>query len=190
MKPKKLAELYQTPLLSGGVWARDYQSSQPSRILCESHAFDSQLTLLRIQPRFSRNSARVVLYPGIVVMEMRQYARCTCMAWLATSARIHTYVLACAYALHAVRQHCARPYRIALLVLTLPHSNAEEEQVFSLVTKNKFRPNLKLDGTLSSILTIKLANTAPCQDYEPPKEVLESARKATMAYNRAHSSRT
>ena len=82
--------------------------------------------------------------------------------------------------------------RIALLVLTLPHSNAEEERVFSLVTKSKtkFRLNLKLDGTLSSILTIKLANTAPCQDYEPPKEVLESARKATMAYNRAHSSKT
>ena len=71
------------------------------------------------------------------------------------------------------------------------HSNAEEERVFSLVTKNKtkFRPNLKLDGTLSSILTIKLANTAPCQNYEPPTEVIESARKATMAYNRAHSSK-
>ena len=96
MKPKKLAELYQTPLLSGGVWARDYQSSQPSRILCESHAFDSQLTLLRIQPRFSRNSARVVLYPGIVVMEMRQYARCTCMAWLAISACVRTRMRICA----------------------------------------------------------------------------------------------
>ena len=97
--------------------------------------------------------------------------------------RTRTYVLACAYALRAVRQHRARPYRIALLVLTLPHSNAEEERVFNLVTKN-VRLNLKLDGTLSSILTIKLANTAPCQDYEPPKEVLESA------YNRAHSSKT
>ena len=81
--------------------------------------------------------------------------------------------------------------QITLLVLTLPHSNAEEERVFSLVTKNKtkFRPNLKLDGTLSSKLTIKLANTVPCQSYEPPQEVLESARKATMVYNRAHSSK-
>ena len=81
--------------------------------------------------------------------------------------------------------------RVALLVLTLPHSNAEEERVFSLVTKNKtkFKPNLKLDGTLSSILTIKLANTAPCQNYEPPTEVIQSARNATIAYNRAHSSK-
>lgn len=81
---------------------------------------------------------------------------------------------------------------VALTVLTLPHSNAEEERLFSLVTKNKtkFRPNLKLDGTLSSILTIKLAtNNSPCSKYEPTKEVLDSARKATMEYNHAHSSR-
>ena len=91
----------------------------------------------------------------------------------------HSYVLACAYALRAMRQHRARPYQIALLVLTLPHSNSEEERVFSLVTKNKtkFRPNLKPDGTLSSILTIKLANTAPCQDYEPPKKSLSQPGK-------------
>ena len=78
--------------------------------------------------------------------------------------------------------------KVALLVLTLPHSNAEEERVFSLVTKNKtkFRPNLKLDGTLSSILTIKLANDVPCKQYEPPEELLLSARKATMTYNKAH----
>ena len=39
---------------------------------------------------------------------------------------------------------------VALLVLTLPHSNAAEEQVFSMVMKNKtkFRPSLKKDGTL------------------------------------------
>ena len=40
---------------------------------------------------------------------------------------------------------------VALLVLVIPHSNAEEERVFTLITKNKpsFRPSLKLDGTLS-----------------------------------------
>ena len=84
--------------------------------------------------------------------------------------------------------------RIALLVLTLPHPNTEDERVFSLVAKNKtkFWPNLKLDGTLSSILTIKLlvGNTQPCQSYQPPKAVLESAKKETMDYNRAHSSAT
>ena len=35
---------------------------------------------------------------------------------------------------------------VAKLVLVLPHSNAEEERLFSMVRKNKtaFRPNLKL----------------------------------------------
>ena len=74
--------------------------------------------------------------------------------------------------------------KVAILVLTLPHSNAEEERVFSMVTKNKtkFRPSLKLDGTLSSILTIKLANPQPCILYEPTQAVLDSARKATSSY--------
>ena len=77
--------------------------------------------------------------------------------------------------------------KVAMLVLVLPHSNASEERVFSMVTKNKttFRPNLKLDGTLASILTIKLANPEPCHQYEQ-KVVLETAKKATMEYNRAH----
>ena len=77
---------------------------------------------------------------------------------------------------------------VARIVLILPHSNAEEERVFSMVTKNKtaFRPNLKLDGTLQSILAIKLANPEPCNNYEPPKDVLETAKKATMQYNWAH----
>ena len=81
--------------------------------------------------------------------------------------------------------HCAGTFSIeklaevALLVLTLPHFIAAVEHVFSIVTKNKtkFRPNLKLDGTLSSILTINLASTEPCHKYEPPKEVLETAKK-------------
>ena len=86
----------------------------------------------------------------------------------------------------------ARLAKVALLVLTLPHSNAEEERVFSMITKNKtdFRPNLKLDGTLMSILSVKLANPEPCQKYEPPKAVIETAKKATMEYNRAHSSKS
>ena len=77
---------------------------------------------------------------------------------------------------------------MAKLVLILPHSNASEERIFSMVTKNKttFRSNLKLDGTPSSILTVKLANPEPCHMYEPEKSVLDTAKRATMVYNRAH----
>ena len=43
---------------------------------------------------------------------------------------------------------------VALLVLTQPHSNAAEKRVFRTVMKNKtkFRQNLKIDDTHSSIL--------------------------------------
>lgn len=69
--------------------------------------------------------------------------------------------------------------KIAQLVLVIPHSNADEEQVFSMVTKNKtvFCPNLKLNGTLSSILKVKLANCGSCVTYEPSSLVLESSKK-------------
>lgn len=79
--------------------------------------------------------------------------------------------------------------KVAKLVLVLPHSNAEEERVFSMVTKIKtaFRPSLKLDGTLSSIITVKLANPEPCTQYEPPKDILQAAKKATVNYNKSHS---
>ena len=50
--------------------------------------------------------------------------------------------------------------RVAKLVLTLPHSNADEERGFSFIKMNKtpVRNALKLnETTLSSLLTIKMA---------------------------------
>ncbi len=77
---------------------------------------------------------------------------------------------------------------VAEIVLVLPHSNAQEERVFSMMRKNKtaFRPNLKLDGTLQNIITVKLANPEPCHEYEPEKSVLDAAKKSCSLYNRAH----
>ena len=74
---------------------------------------------------------------------------------------------------------------MAKTILILPHSNAGEERVFSMVRKNKtaFRGSLGVDGTLSSLMTIKLAN---CHQFEPPVEVLTSAKKATREYNLLH----
>ncbi|XP_064422522.1 uncharacterized protein LOC135360046 [Latimeria chalumnae] len=79
--------------------------------------------------------------------------------------------------------------RVARLVLVLPHSNADEERVFSLIRKNRtpFRPNLALDGTSSSIIQVKLANPEPCFKYEPTKEVIKKAKGATWEYNKKHS---
>ena len=66
--------------------------------------------------------------------------------------------------------------KVALLVLTITHSNATKERVFSLMTKNKtvLRPSLKVP------------NPEPCFKYEPPHGVLEMAKKTAMDYyNRA-----
>jgi hypothetical protein len=74
---------------------------------------------------------------------------------------------------------------VAKTVLILPHSNAGEERVFSMIRKNKtaFCGSLAVNGTLSSLMTIKLANF---HQFEPPVEVLTSAKKATRNYNLLH----
>ena len=80
---------------------------------------------------------------------------------------------------------------MAKLVLTIPHSNAQEERLFSMVRKNKtaFRPSLDPKGTLSSILAIKLAAQEPAHSFEPPQDVIAKAKTVTWEYNRAHSSK-
>ena len=78
--------------------------------------------------------------------------------------------------------------KVAKLVLTLPHSNAGEERVFSIIRKNKtsFHPNLSLDTTLPSLLTVKLATHEPCFKTEPAEEVVRRAGKVTWEYNKQH----
>lgn len=73
-------------------------------------------------------------------------------------------------------------------VLVLPHSNAAEERVFSMIRKSKttFRSSLEIEGTLSSIITVKLATD---QNFVPPPDVLSRAKKATMEYNKEHSNK-
>ena len=53
--------------------------------------------------------------------------------------------------------------KVAELVLILPHSNAVEERLFSMVRKNKTysRSSLRLDGTLSNLLAIEVAIPRP-----------------------------
>ena len=81
--------------------------------------------------------------------------------------------------------------KVAVSVLVVPHSNASEERVFSMVRNNKtpFRPSLGLDGTLQSILQVKLGVEEPCEKFDPTKDLLVKAKKATWEYNKAHSSR-
>ena len=78
--------------------------------------------------------------------------------------------------------------QVARLVLVIPHSNAGEERVFSLIRQNKTpgRSSLDANGTLSSMIQIKLANYCPCTKWEPPKDLQKAAKGATKQYNDMH----
>lgn len=68
----------------------------------------------------------------------------------------------------------------------------KKKRAFSLIRKNKtaLRPNLDPNETLGSIITVKmeLQNCGPVHKYDFPPTVLSAAKKATMQYNKLHSS--
>ena len=78
-------------------------------------------------------------------------------------------------------------FKVANIILTIPHSNAGEERVFNMVKLNKTPTRSCLDpnGTLSSIVKVKLANSEDCHSWEP-KELLIASKGATMQYNELH----
>jgi len=78
-------------------------------------------------------------------------------------------------------------FKVAEAVMTIPHSNAPEERIFSLINKNKTpsRSSLKIDGTLSSLITVKTHIENPLQ-WKPPKSLVQKAKKATRIYNDKH----
>ena len=77
--------------------------------------------------------------------------------------------------------------QVASLVLVLPHSIAGLERLFSVLRKKTdMRLSLKLDGTLSGILTTKTYNPENlnlCYKWRPDKDFLDLSKKATIAYN-------
>ena len=81
--------------------------------------------------------------------------------------------------------------KMAELVLILPHSNAGEKGLFIMVRKNKTDSMslMKLDGTLSNSLSIKLhypETTTPCHKWNPGEAILKNSKKATRTYNDEH----
>jgi len=84
---------------------------------------------------------------------------------------------------------------LACLVLTLPHSKADEEQASSCIGKNKWKfwTNLSLDRTLPSIVTLQMNRCVSelCFNYESSHDVCKVATHVTWQYNsRAHAMAT
>ena len=81
--------------------------------------------------------------------------------------------------------------KVAEIVLIIPHSNAELERLFSIVRKNKSleRASMKLDGTLSIILSMKIMypeSSVPCHLWKPSDDILKASKRAAMNYNKEH----
>ena len=82
-----------------------------------------------------------------------------------------------------------RLWKVVRLILTIPHSNAEEERVFSITRKNKtsFRPRLDPEETIASIFTVKLAmESKSVEIFNIPQEVFTTAKSATYKYKLPH----
>ena len=78
--------------------------------------------------------------------------------------------------------------KLVRLVLVIPHCNAGEERVFNLIKQNKTptQSSFSTNGTLSSIIQVKLANGNSCIKWNPPEDLLKSAKEATKTYNDAY----
>ena len=76
----------------------------------------------------------------------------------------------------------------ALNVLTVPHTSAAEERVFSIIRKNKTEFRSRFDVTsLNAIMVVKMSkpeSLLPCYPWKPTKELL----KACAEYNEKYSS--
>ena len=75
-------------------------------------------------------------------------------------------------------------FKVAEVMNIIPHSNAGEERIFSLINKNKTpsRSSMKFDSTLSSIIVVK-THIDDLLLWQPTKSLVEKAKKATKLYN-------
>ena len=79
-------------------------------------------------------------------------------------------------------------FRVAVLVLITPHSNAGIERVYSLVNKNKGegsdRNRMDIDVKLG-----RPESTCACHSFNPSQNLIESAKRATRTYNDEHNNK-
>lgn len=81
---------------------------------------------------------------------------------------------------------------VAFIVLSIPHSNAGEERLFSQCRKNltEERSLLDMKTTLNSIMILKNSDLEPCHSIPIPAAMRKMAKSATAAYNQLHRKKT
>ena len=132
----------------------------------------------------------VLAYQGMEKNEIPQYVWDQAAVYEKETIVYHRMDIIWAY----LRQPFPLLSKIALSVLTIPHSNAAEERVFSMIKKNKteFRANLSLSKTLDSIMVIKMNHPeemVSCYNMKFSEELLKKCKLACHEYNKEHSSK-
>ena len=78
--------------------------------------------------------------------------------------------------------------KVAWCIMMIPHSNASEERIFSLIHKEKTpsRSSLQADDTLSSLLIVKM-HIEDLLRWNPSESLIQKAKKAIKyTYNEQH----
>ena len=90
-----------------------------------------------------------------------------------------------------LRQRFPSLSEITLAILVVPHSNAADKKVFSMIRKNKteFRSRLDWSKSLNSVMRVKIGlQEQPRYRWKPDKELLKKCKSACKEYHRPHSS--
>ena len=78
---------------------------------------------------------------------------------------------------------------IASAILVVPHSNAADKRVFSVIRKNKteFRSRLDLSKSPNSVMRVKMSlPEQSCYRWKPDKELLKKCKSGCKEYSHAH----
>ena len=74
-------------------------------------------------------------------------------------------------------------------LLSLPASNADSEQCFSMVRKIDSEERSHLERTtVASLLALKLNVDSMCYNFKPPSDLLKMNKSAVRMYNEEHGS--
>ena len=84
-------------------------------------------------------------------------------------------------------------FKVATIILVIPHSNAGIECIYSIINKNKFKNSdcnqLNVNRSLSLILPTKLdqpESDHKCCNFHPNKKLIKDTKQATGKYNKFH----
>ena len=88
-----------------------------------------------------------------------------------------------------IREYGCRTQFVIFASGPLPNSNADSERVFSMVKKIDTDSRFDLgQDTLCALLSCKINIEDNCYQFQPPAELLKSAKSATWDYVKAHPS--